>query len=232
MRTLLLLMAIIPPIFLMYRIYKADKVEKEPMGLILKLFFFGAAITAFAGLIESFAGRLLRIPLSEKTFTYKFIFNFVIVAWTEEGLKHTVLKRISWRRPEFGHRFDAIVYAVAVSLGFAAIENIGYVFNYGFFNALGRAVTAIPSHCIFGIFMGYYYGVSKYYAVRKLWRRETFYQFLSLLLPLIMHGAYDLAAISTGTGLSAVFFAYIAIMDVIALLMVRYMSRHDSGISD
>ena len=49
MRTLLLLLALLLPIFLMYRVYKADKVEKEPVGLVLKLFLLGAVVTVFAG---------------------------------------------------------------------------------------------------------------------------------------------------------------------------------------
>lgn len=232
MRTLLLLLALLPPIFLMYRVYKADKVEKEPVSLVLKLFLLGAVVTVFAGLIENFAGKLIRIILSEKSFAYRIIFNFVVVAWSEEGLKHTVLKRISWRRPEFNYRFDAIVYAVAVSLGFAAFENIGYVFSYGFYNALGRAVTAVPSHCVFGIFMGYYYGVAKYCAVRKSWRKESIYQFLSLLVPLLMHGTYDFTAASAGSGLSAMFLIYIVVIDVVALVMVGRMSRNDSQIRE
>lgn len=228
MRTLLLLAAVIPPIFLMYKIYKIDKVEKEPLGLILKLFLFGVLITIPAGYIESFFEGIIGIVLAEKSFVYRLILNFLIVAWTEEGLKHFALKRGSWRNISFDYRFDAIVYSVAVTLGFAAYENIGYVFSYGFSNAVGRALTAVPAHCIFGIFMGYYYGMAKYYAVRKAWRRESFYQFLSLFIPVIMHGFYDFAAGSTGNQLTAIFFVYIIVMDVIAYIMVLRLSKHDT----
>ena len=117
-------------------------------------------------------------------------------------------------------------------MGFAAFENIGYVFSYGFYNALGRAVTAVPSHCVFGIFMGYYYGVAKYCAVRKSWRKESIYQFLSLLVPLLMHGTYDFTAASAGSGLSAMFLIYIVVIDVVALVMVGRMSRNDSQIRE
>ena len=69
MRTLLLLLAFLSLIFLMYRVYKADKVKKEPVGLVLKLFFLGAVVTVFVGLIENFAGKLIRIILSEKSYS-------------------------------------------------------------------------------------------------------------------------------------------------------------------
>ena len=141
MRTLLLLAAVIPPVFLMYKIYKIDRVEREPIGLILKLFLFGMLITLPAGYIERFFEGIIGTVLSEKSFAYRFISNFFIVAWAEEGLKHFALKRGSWRHTAFDYRFDAIVYSVAVTLGFAAFENIGYVFSYGFGNALGNSGT-------------------------------------------------------------------------------------------
>lgn len=232
MRTLLLLAAVIPPVFLMYKIYKIDRVEREPIGLILKLFLFGMLITLPAGYIERFFEGIIGTVLPEKSFAYRFISNFFIVAWAEEGLKHFALKRGSWRHTAFDYRFDAIVYSVAVTLGFAAFENIGYVFSYGFGNALGRALTAIPAHCIFGIFMGYYYGMAKYYAVRKAWRRESFYQFLSLFIPLLMHGFYDFAATSTGNSLSMIFFTYIIVMDIIAYVMVLRISKNDTRLRE
>jgi hypothetical protein len=44
----------------------------------------------------------------------------------------------------FSQKFDGIVYAVFVSMGFAAIENIMYVFDYGYQTGLVRAFTAVP----------------------------------------------------------------------------------------
>ncbi|MDY2959228.1 MAG: PrsW family glutamic-type intramembrane protease [Hornefia sp.] len=227
MRTLLLLAAVIPPLFLMRKIYRIDKVEREPLGLVAKLFFFGILITIPAGYIESFLERLLGVIASEKSLMYRLVSNFLIVAWAEEGLKHFALKRGSWRNTAFDYRFDAIVYSVAVALGFAAFENIGYVFSYGLANALGRAVTAVPAHCICGIFMGYYYGTAKYFAVRKGWKRESFYQFLSLFIPILIHGFYDFAATSGSNGTSAVFLMYIIAMDVVAYITVLRMSKND-----
>ena len=52
------------------------------------------------------------------------------------------------------------MHAVFVSLGFAAFENILYVLQYGFSNALMRAVASVPGHTFFGIMLGYYYSFS------------------------------------------------------------------------
>ena len=56
-----------------------------------------------------------------------------------------------------------------VALGFAAFENVKYVYSYGFATGLVRAVTAVPGHAIFGVFMGYFYGYAK---LSDYWGRD------------------------------------------------------------
>ena len=68
--------------------------------------------------------------------------------------------------------------------------------------------------------------------MRKSWRKESIYQFLSLLVPLLMHGTYDFTAASASSGLSAMFLIYIVVIDVVALVMVGRMSRNDSQIRE
>ncbi len=92
---------------------------------------------------------------------YTILLAFLVVAVVEEGTKFVFLKLRTWRDPNFNFRFDGIVYAVFVSLGFAAFENINYVLGYGLTVALPRAVLAIPAHMGFAVFMGLFYGRGK-----------------------------------------------------------------------
>ena len=85
---------------------------------------------------------------------YQIILYFVIVAIAEESSKYFFLKKRTWNNPEFNCQYDGVVYAVFVSLGFALWENINYVLSYGFSTAIVRAITAIPGHACFGVFMG------------------------------------------------------------------------------
>lgn len=86
---------------------------------------------------------------------------FVIVAIAEESSKYFFLKKRTWNNPEFNCQYDGVVYAVFVSLGFALWENINYVLSYGFSTAIVRAITAIPGHACFGVFMGVFYGLAR-----------------------------------------------------------------------
>ena len=124
-----------------------------------------------------------------------------------------------------------MVYAVFVSLGFALWENIGYVAIYGFSTALVRAVTAVPGHACFGVFMGAWYGQAKRYDLRgdALMSRRSRHK--ALWLPMLLHGTYDFVA-SMGSDLSAlVFLAFIVIMYVMAIRKVRRLSREDDYIT-
>ena len=225
---LLLLAAVVPPIFLIVKTYQMDKIEPEPMGLIIKLFILGAVITIPAGIIESILEEsVLSSILSPKTILFQLISNFCIIALAEEGLKYLVLKKVTWKHPAFNYHFDAIVYSVTVSLGFAALENIMYVGTGGIQVALLRAVTAIPGHCIFSIFMGASYGTAKYYdsigdaASSKKFRR------LAVFLPVLLHGFYDFTATVQSNAASLVFFIFVIVMDIVAYRKIRRLSQED-----
>ena len=54
--------------------------------------------------------------------------SFLSAAVVEEGLKFALLYFVVYRLREFNEPMDAMVYGVCVSLGFAASENIFYVY--------------------------------------------------------------------------------------------------------
>ncbi|MGI6212364.1 MAG: PrsW family intramembrane metalloprotease [Anaerovoracaceae bacterium] len=228
--TILFLAAVIPPLFLIKKIYDLDKIEKEPAGLLIKLFFLGVLMVVFAGMLETVGLNLLGGILMKGSLAYQLVEYFIVVALVEEGLKHFALKHGSWNDPAFDYRFDAVVYSTVVALGFAAAENIGYVFSYGLAVSGVRAVTAIPGHCVFGIYMGYYYGMAKYHFDMGRRTMCRFYQWISILMPVLLHGFYDFCASSRSTTLILAFYVYIILLDIIAFNQIRRFSREDQRI--
>ena len=120
MSPFLLLAALVPAVFLMVRVYRLDRIEKEPASVLWAL------------VLE----------------------NFLAVALVEEACKRWVVLKFAWRSPAFDYRFDAVVYCVFAALGFAALENILYVAEYGFAVAVSRALLSVPGHCFFAVYMG------------------------------------------------------------------------------
>ena len=153
---LYVLAAVLPAVILMVYVYRHDKVEREPVGLLLSLLLRGVLAALCAIVLEIIGQLILDRLVTPGTFLHTVLEAFVVVAAVEEGTKYFFLKRRTWDDPNFNYRFDAIVYAVFVSLGFAAFENIQYIFAYGLSVALPRALRSIPGHMVFGVYMGVY----------------------------------------------------------------------------
>ena len=227
----ILTLALVPPFFLLLMIFRQDKIEKEPFNLLLKIFIFGCFSTIAAGILEEVGSMLLNSTgLHYSSYLYQILMNFCVVGISEEGVKHLVTRRRTWNHPAFNYRFDGVVYAVTASLGFAAAENVMYVGGFGLGVAPIRAVTAIPLHCIAGIFMGHYYGQAKYCWARGDYAGQRSNMFLSMFIPVLIHGFYDFCASYNSEVLSVIFFVYIVFLDITAFRSVRKYSRNDTYI--
>ena len=151
-----------------------------------------------------------------------------MIGLCEEGAKYLLLKKLTWRSPSFDCRYDGIVYAVFLSLGFALWENIAYVVQYGLATALLRAVTAIPGHASFGVFMGAWYSQAKYMEYVGNEPKSSFYRKLALLVPLVLHGIYDFIALRQSDGDTVtLFLGFIVIMFAAAFITLKRMAKHD-----
>ena len=221
-----ILAAVLPAALLLRFVYRHDTVEKEPPGLLLRLLLMGVLAALCSSFLEGLAQTLLDLIVSPRSPLYTVLLAFLVVAMVEEGTKFWLLRRCTWRHPAFNYRFDAIVYAVFVSLGFAAYENIQYVLSYGLSVALSRALLAVPGHMAFAVYMGVFYGRAK---LRAGWgdgrgvRRNLR---LAYLWPVFLHGFYDTCAM-TGTALSTgVFLVFVA---VVFFSVYRILKRESAG---
>ncbi|GAL81500.1 hypothetical protein JCM19274_1727 [Algibacter lectus] len=181
----LLLSAIAPVFLVIIYIYIKDKYEKEPKRLMLIAFLLGAVISIIITSLMYYVFDYI-LPLDDHTSLLQlFIKAFLVVALTEEFSKYVIVRYFAQTQKAFNEPFDGIVYAVMVSMGFAATENIVYVFDSGFETAFLRAITAIPAHATFGILMGYFMGKAKFS------KNKIVLNLTGLLLAVIFHGAYD-----------------------------------------
>lgn len=181
----LLLFAIAPIFIIIIYIYIKDKYEKEPKRLLLSSFLFGAVVSIIITTILYYTIELF-LPLNDNfSIIQQFIKAFVVVALVEEFSKYIIVRYYAQPKPEFNEPFDGIVYAVMVSMGFAATENVLYVLEGGLSTAIIRSFTAVPAHATFGILMGYYMGKAKFS------KNKTVLNISGLLLATLFHGAYD-----------------------------------------
>lgn len=226
MNPVLIAAAVIPAIILLVRIYRADRLEKEPTRLLVSLVIMGIISTTIAMALEQLGSGLLGQVFYENTLPYNAIMYFGIVAYAEEGSKYFLLKKRTWKHPSFNCQFDGVVYAVFVSLGFALWENIGYVAMYGLSTALLRAVTAVPGHACFGVFMGVWYGAAKKYDYLGDPVRSKRFRRRAVTLSATLHGTYDFVA-TLGGLYGLIFFVFIIILFIVTLKAVKNAAAHD-----
>jgi len=180
----LLSLALAPGAAVIIFIYFTDKYEREPFSLLLLSFLYGCLSTIIT-LVVSWPVNML-ILTKEDDVIQQFFNAFFKVALIEEFSKFIFVRFVLYYNKNFNEPFDGIVYAVMVSMGFATIENIIYVFQYGFTTGFLRMFTAVPAHAAFAIIMGYFLGKAKF-----THRRELYFSAVALLSPAVFHGAYD-----------------------------------------
>ncbi len=224
---LLLIAAVVPGLFLAWQINKMDKIEKEPFGLLLECFFLGALSIIPAIILERLGVSILNGIFTYDSLGYEILLNFVVIACSEELSKYVLLRLATWNHPDFNYRFDAVIYAVCVGLGFAIFENINYVMSYGLMTALVRAVTAVPAHTMFAIFMGHFYGQAKLFDADGYSGRSSVYRKLACIVPILMHGFYDFAASLDSGIMAAVFWIFLICMYVISYRQLKKDSGDD-----
>jgi protease PrsW len=204
-------LALAPTTAVMLYIYLRDKDEREPLGLLLLSFLYGGLSTIVTLLISWPVNAL--ILTKEDEVVHQFINAFFKVALIEEFSKFLFVRFVLFHNKNFNEPFDGIVYAVMVSMGFATLENVIYVYQYGVATGIMRMFTAVPAHATFAIIMGYFIGKAKF-----THRKIIFFTLVALLMPAAFHGTYG----------CVVFVSYIPglwIGAVISLTIVLVLSR-------
>ncbi|MFC3745822.1 glutamic-type intramembrane protease PrsW [Paenibacillus sp. GCM10012306] len=173
--------AVAPGLALLTFFYLKDKYDQEPLHMVIKVFLLGFLIVFPVMIIQ----RGLTLGWGDGPY----VESFLISAGVEESLKWFVLYHMIYNHTEFDEPYDGILYAVAISLGFATIENVMYAwYSHASIGSMFlRALLPVSGHAMFGVIMGYHMGRAKFSkGVRTRW-----ILFISLVLPWAWHGIYD-----------------------------------------
>ena len=213
-----LLAAILPAAAILLVVYFYDR-HKEAPRHVLALAVLGAIVVLPIGLLEremlnAYASAFApSIPFLGALFT-----AFFVAGAVEEGGKAIVFYRFVYKKPWVDEPYDNIVYAVAIGMGFALVENYLYVTSYGLTTAFVRAFTAVPAHAMFGIVMGSLFGQSQYHA-KPLWR--------AYVIPALLHGLYDTFAMAQSFFANLLLILYL--MWLVRLALVRASVLRSAG---
>jgi RsiW-degrading membrane proteinase PrsW (M82 family) len=212
----LIVIALAPVLIIAIYIYIRDTYEREPLKMLLISLVAGCLVTIPVVYVEGIIAGFGRdfVGLASAAWS-----AFAVAAITEEVFKFAVLYLLIWKNRQFNEKFDGIVYACFISLGFAGIENIMYVTDGGMGVGITRAFTAVPAHALFGVLMGYQFGLARFYPAERPWRL-----FLALALPILLHGIYDFILMSDHPYLLFVFIPYLIFLWLFGFRRIRQLS--------
>lgn len=179
-----------PGLSIMIYIFWKDRMNREPFHLLGLAFLTGMIAILPAIAMEMVFSRMFPGFANGNLFQI-FIRAFIGVALMEEVAKMAALKYAVWKHRAFDEPFDGITYSVMVSMGFASLENVLYIWQANvtggaYPTALLRAFTAVPAHATFAVMMGYFLGLARFDSHRSL-----LWQILALSTAVLFHGAYD-----------------------------------------
>lgn len=221
----LVALAVAPAITLAFLIYLYDKHDKEPVSLLLKVFFFGALSVLPIVYVENF---LMSFNVYSGLLS-AFYISFIVAGFTEEFFKRLVVMKTAYNNSHFDHKIDGIIYCVMASLGFATVENIMYVavsFKDDIYVGITRAFLSVPAHMLFGISMGYYLSLSKYAPTNRL---KRIYYRKSLTVPMVLHGIFNFILLSNHPFLTALFIPYLIYLWSVNIRRIRKYQK-ESGL--
>jgi RsiW-degrading membrane proteinase PrsW (M82 family) len=121
---------------------RRDRHEPEPLRMIAAFFSLGALVTVPAGFLNDLGGSALA---SEQHAAV------LVAPLVEEGLKFLVVLLLLRRVPECDEPIDGAIYAISAALGFAALENAGYVLRHGESVMIGRSLFSTLGHGLFAV---------------------------------------------------------------------------------
>jgi len=231
----LIITAITPGIALALIFYWFDRHDREPIGMLLKVFIFGAVYVFPTILIENF---LLLFNIFGGVLGAAYT-AFIVAGLTEEYMKRKVVLKYVYFNPVFNEKLDGIVYCVMSALGFATLENIMYVvFTFSDVEAVGyyRAIISVPAHMLFAVTMGYYLSLAKFSSTPEEHRH---YFKKSLSVPAMMHGIFDFILMANIPLLMVFFIPFVIYLWVVNLKKLnvyyndsKYYANNDNEFSD
>lgn len=191
-----LFLGIAPSVLLLWFFYRKDKWEPEPKLKVMKIFVGGLLATIPAiFLTHIFLHHVFEIDYFQMkvSFTLNLVACFLVISPIQELFKYATVKVSMYNDKEFNEPMDGVIYMVAAGLGFAAFENLTYIWaarDMGDATIAGilRGVLATPAHACFAGFLGLYLGKAKFVETKK----EAFFLILKgFLLAVVLHATYD-----------------------------------------
>jgi protease PrsW len=156
--------SVIPALIWLFFFYRLDRLEAEPKGLVLTVFFIGALATA--ALHDFIINDVFNVGEWQGSSWWAHLLGgILIVGFVEQFIIYATVRYTVFRNPEFDERVDGVIYSVAAGLGLATVLNFYYVTrSHGVDLDIGsiRMVINAMAYASFAGIMGYFIGQARF----------------------------------------------------------------------
>ncbi len=150
----LVLVALAPGLFWLWFFVRFDRYRPARRRLLGLSFLLGAVSTVPALVIETLTidDSVLEPDAALASVAFAML---VVVGPVEELSKFAAVRLGAFRSAYYEEPMDALVHGAAASLGFASLENLGYVLAFGPEVMIVRAPLSTLAHVVFGSVWSY-----------------------------------------------------------------------------
>jgi RsiW-degrading membrane proteinase PrsW (M82 family) len=183
-------LSFLPGFFWLWFYIRLNKVRPSPKRWVALTFLLGMLWSIPAGIINTatLPDNILSGTVAMSTFAISML---LIVGPLEETCKFLAVRLGSYRSSYFTEPVDGLVYSTAAALGFASLENVGYVMQFGPEVLLVRGPLTTVAHLVFASLWGYGLGIHQRSDRKRPWVVAG-----SLAAAALLHATYNITSFS------------------------------------
>jgi protease PrsW len=212
------------PVLVWLWFFEHEDKNPEPLKLTLLAFIGGMLSVVVVLPFENIAH--IQLKHAAPPLMYGTDVNVItIIAWAaiEEIVKYTMAYFLVLRRIDNDEPIDSLMYMIVIALGFAALENVLYVFRplyagqtaqalvTGNFRFMGATLLHVVSSSIIGIALAF-----SYYEHEST---KRVYAFLAIIGSILLHTFFNLSIIISDGSKTMISFYTVWIALIVLLLM-------------
>lgn len=213
--------ALFPMVGYVLFIWWMDRYEREPLGLIIVNFLWGAMGAIFFGILgsvflSSFM-ELLKFSSAEQGF-----YSSVVIAPISEEIAKGSFLFVMFFHKEFDNVTDGAVYGGSIGLGFGMTENFLYFVSFGndysslIYLIIIRTLFSAVMHCMATAIFGASIGFIKF----KSKGSKFPYVLGGLILAMMMHALWNGLVSFETTSILGIVFIILSIIIIVTLFQI------------